>query len=302
MSATLAHRPEPIIPARAAPLRTLTIAMTVMCYLASLAAGSLILINRSVDAWTGDLAREVTVQIREVEGSRKIDDEIAKAVAVLGATEGVTSVAILDEQVARKLLEPWLGEAGDLGELPIPRLITVVVDPDNPPDFAALEKRLSEQVAGASLDTHRRWQSELTRMASVLTMLAYAILTLICICAVAMVVFATRAALEANREIVAVLHLVGARDRFIARQVWRRFLKTGLTAGIVGLLLGLVTFLAAVAAAPDSFAAIQREFLTFSTDKVAINYAILAAVPAVATLISLITSRLTLLRILRDLR
>ena len=66
-----------------------------------------------------------------------------------------------------------------------------------------------------------------------LTTLAYAILFLICICAVAMVVFATRAALEANREIVAVLHLVGARDRFIARQVWRRFLKTGLTAGVI---------------------------------------------------------------------
>ena len=48
---------------------------------------------------------------------------------------------------------------------------------------------------------------------------------LIGICAIAIVVFATRAALEANREIVAVLHLVGARDGFIARQVWGRFLK-----------------------------------------------------------------------------
>jgi cell division transport system permease protein len=70
MNAQVAHRPEPIIPARAAPLRTLTIAMTVMCYLACLAAGGLILINRSVEAWTSDLAREVTVQIREVEGRR----------------------------------------------------------------------------------------------------------------------------------------------------------------------------------------------------------------------------------------
>ena len=301
MSASAAHRPEPIIPARAASLKTLTIAMAVMCYLACLAAGALILINRSVDNWTSDLAREVTVQVHEVEG-RKIDDDVKNAMKILGATRGVLSAMLLDEEAGRKLIEPWLGDAGDLADLPIPRLITVTVDPGAPPDFAALEKKLSSEVAGASLDTHRHWQNELTRMARVLTTLAYAILFLICICAVAMVVFATRAALEANREIVAVLHLVGARDRFIARQVWRRFLKTGLTAGVIGFLLGLLTFLVAVMAAPDSFQAVDREFLSVSSRRIATNYAVLAAVPMVATLISLITSRLTLLRILRDLR
>src|SRR6188474_1972776 len=103
MSASATHRPQPIIPARAAPLRTLTIAMTVMCYLASLAAGALILINRSVDAWTADLAREITVQVREV-ADRQVDVEVAKAVDILKVTEGVVSVTVLDEAEARKLL------------------------------------------------------------------------------------------------------------------------------------------------------------------------------------------------------
>jgi cell division transport system permease protein len=300
MSTSAAHRPEPIIPPRAAPLRTLTIAMTVMCYLACLAAGALILINRSVASWTGDLAREVTVQVRETEG-HALDEEVGKAVAILKSTPGVLAVSPLDEAAARKLLEPWLGDT-DLGDLPVPRLVTVSVDPEAQPDFAALEKKLAEDVAGGSLDTHRHWQGELTRMAQVLTSLAYAILVLIGVCAVAMVVFASRAALEANREVVAVLHLVGARERFIARQVWRRFLKTGLAAGVLGFLLGIVTFLMAVTVAPQSFSAIDREFLSLSTERVTTNVALLAAVPLLATIISLITSRLTLLRILRDLR
>ena len=128
MSASAAHRPQPIIPARAAPLRTLTIAMAVMCYLACLAAGALILINRSVETWTSDLAREVTVQVHEVEG-RKIDDDVKNAMKILGATRGVLSAMLLDEEAGRKLIEPWLGDAGDLADLPIPRLITVTVDP-----------------------------------------------------------------------------------------------------------------------------------------------------------------------------
>jgi cell division transport system permease protein len=295
------YTPEPIMPARAASLRTLTIAMAVMCYLACLAAGGLVLINRSVEAWKSDLAREVTVQIREIDG-RDMEQEIKKAEVILKSTQGVLAVKVLSREEALALLEPWLGNLGSLGDLPIPRLITVTIDPASPPDLDALEKSLAAEVPGASLDTHKRWQSELTRMASVLTSIALAILGLIGFCAIAIVVFATRSALEANREVVAVLHLVGARDGFIARQVWGRFLKTGLTAGLIGLALGLGTFFVALYAAPESFAAIGREYLTFGTMNFWGNYAALAAVPLVATCISLVTSRMTLLRILKDLR
>ncbi|MGE0006368.1 MAG: cell division protein FtsX [Parvibaculaceae bacterium] len=301
MSDQASHRPEPIIPPHAAPLRTLVMAMAVMCYLAVLAAGGLVLINRSVEAWTGDLAREITVQIREIPG-RNMEEDLAKAAAIIKTAPGVMKVTVLDEQAAIDLLEPWIGGIDGLEDLPVPRLIAVEIDPDHPPDFAALETALRNEVPGVSLDTHKRWQAELTRMARVLTTLAYAILVLIGICAVAMVIFATRAALEANREVVEVLHLVGARDGFIARQVWGRFLKTGLTAGIIGLVLGILTFFLAAGAAPESFAAISREFLSPARTHLVQNYLVLAAVPLVATLICLITSRVTLMRILKSLR
>jgi cell division transport system permease protein len=301
MSDQASHRPEPIIPPHAAPLRTLVMAMAVMCYLAVLAAGGLVLIDRSVEAWTSDLAREITVQVREIAG-RNMEGDLSKAAAILTAAPGIAKVTVLDEKAAIDLLEPWIGGIEGLEDLPVPRLIAVEIDRDSPPDFAGLETQLRNEVPGASLDTHKRWQAELTRMARVLTTLAYAILVLIGICAIAIVVFATRAALEANREVVEVLHLVGARDSFIARQVWGRFLKTGLTAGIIGLILGILTFFLAAGAAPESFSAISREFLSFSSANLVQNYGMLAAVPLVATLISLITSRVTLMRILKSLR
>jgi cell division transport system permease protein len=64
------HRPEPVIPARAGSLESLTVTMAVMCYLACLAIGALILINRAVESWTGGLAREVTVQVRPLRVTR----------------------------------------------------------------------------------------------------------------------------------------------------------------------------------------------------------------------------------------
>src|SRR5690606_37792164 len=48
------------------------------------------------------------------------------------------------------------------------------------------------------------------------------------------VTFATRGAMAANRTIVEVLHLIGARDRFIVGQFQRHFLFLGLKGGLIG--------------------------------------------------------------------
>src|SRR5262249_47040264 len=158
MSEQTSHRPEPIIPPKAAPLRTLVMAMAVMCYLAVLAAGGLVLINRSVEAWTRDLAREITGQIREIPRPH-MEEDLAKAAAILKATPGIEKVTVLDEKAAIDLLEPWIGGIEGLEDLPVPRLIAVEIDPDNPPDFGSLDTQLRNQVPGISLDTHKRWQA-----------------------------------------------------------------------------------------------------------------------------------------------
>jgi cell division transport system permease protein len=49
--------------------------------------------------------------------------------------------------------------------------------------------------------------------------------------------------MASNREIVEVLHFVGATDRFIAREFEKHFLRLGVRAGLVGAGLALAVFL-----------------------------------------------------------
>jgi cell division transport system permease protein len=100
-----APAPGPIVPIEAAPLKSLTVTMTVMCYLACLAIGALILIDRAVESWTNGLLREVTVQVRELQGV-KIDGQLAAADAYLKSVPGVSGVEVLDRSAGAKLLEP----------------------------------------------------------------------------------------------------------------------------------------------------------------------------------------------------
>jgi cell division transport system permease protein len=296
------RRPGPVIPKEAASLRTMTATMAVMCYLACLAIGALILIDRAVDNWAKGLSQEVTVQVREIEG-RDIDGDVSAVISLLKETPGVTGAEDIGRAAAEKLLEPWLGSEG-LDALPVPRIIRVAVDPVKPPDFEALADGLRGLSPGASLDTHRRWEDELTRMAGTLTALSVLILLLISGSAVAMVIFATRAVLDANRQTVDVLHLVGAEDAYIARAINRRFLATGLWSGGLGVLLSLLTFfILGNAGLPqsDGLASASRSLFYVPGASVWVVPLALLAVPVAATLLALVTSRVTLLRMLRTL-
>ena len=296
----ISAKPSAIIPSGAASLRTMTVTMTVMCYLACLAIGALILINRAVDDWTHGISREVTVQLRQI-SNVDTEAELLKATTLLQSTAGVTSVEALDRKASLKLLEPWLGNT-NLDELTVPRLIRVTIDEASPPDFEALERNLIANIKGASLDTHRRWEAELARVAHSLTLLSWWILALICGSAVAMVVFAARAALDANREVVEVLRLVGAKNSFIARQISQRFLITGLIAGCAGILLAAITFLGLGStgqAAGNGVAAASFSLLFAPHGDVFSTLLVVFAVPLIATLIALATANITLRHMLK---
>ncbi len=296
-------KPGSIVPTGAAPLRTLTAVMSVMCFLAVLSVGAMLLINRAVAQWASGLASEVTVQLPQL-SSRDMDQDLVRLTKLLAGIQGVKGVTILDRRDGEKLLAPWIGEDG-LDALPIPRLMRVVVDDKRQPDFAAMETALQAAVPTARLDTHRKWEAELRRMASTLTLLSSLILGLISLSAIAMVVFAARAVLEANRSVVEVLHIAGADDDFIAGEINRRFIATGFWSGLIGLAGGVVMFFAlghwgigentGVASAARGLFYLPQE-----GDWRSLCWFLL--VPLAATAIALITSRITLKRMLGEVQ
>lgn len=286
-----------VIPQATAPHMTLMTAMAAMCYLAVLAIGALLMTATAVDNWTSQIASQVTVQISAADGV-DVDGDTAKVADILRATTGIADIDVVSPDAARELLEPWLGKSGILDDLPIPRLINVSIDKSSPPDLELLRATLATEVPSATLDTHRRWQAELVSMAGSLTWLAVAVLSLIATSAIVLVIYATRAAMEANREVIEVLYLAGARDSFISREVLWRFWLTGLKAGLIGSLLGFVTFVI-LGLGSSRLSGPVEALLYHPLDTSSTNYAAFIVVPVVATLISLVTARISISRVLK---
>src|SRR5262245_50265366 len=300
---TVKPRPSgPIVPASTAALRTMMIAMSAMCFLACLAIAGLLMVSTAASSWTSKVGSELTVQIRPSEGA-DIEQAVSSVNAVLAATPGIKRHYTLSRDDSVKLLKPWLGAGAMLEDLPVPRLVGVVVDGNEPPDLDRRALAIEAGTPGASLDSHRRWQTEIVRLAEVLRAVGFAILLVIAGTAAALVVYASRGALEANRDTIEVLYLAGARDRFIASQVERRFLKTGLVAGLAGLAAAAV-LLALIAGFGDhrgsgGIAAAVRVLMFSEIGDVARTLALFGLVPLLTTVLCLISSRLAVTRILR---
>jgi cell division transport system permease protein len=115
------------------------------------------------------------------------------------------------------------------------------------------------------------------------------------------VTFATRGAMAGNKEVVDILHFVGANDDFIAREFQRRFFKLGLRGSAAGagaalvltIILGLVTRSWRASPAGDQ---IEALFGSFSMSWR--GYAVVVLIALVVAVITGIVSRLTVRRFL----
>lgn len=273
--------------------------IAVMVFLAALALAGGLGLSSAVAGWDRSVEGRLTAQVGDVAGtSAKGTDtreaRVAAAVKLLAGTQGVKSARAMSRAEVNALLDPWLGKDNLSADLPIPTLIDVQLATGTSIDAGALAARLAQAVPGTRLDDHKTWLMPLVRLARVLQLLAVAIVLLVGLATVAMVVFATRAGLAVHRDVIEVLHLIGAHDGYIARQFQRHTFRLALLGGIPGVLVagGAILVLRGLSQG------LQAALLPH----VAIGpggWAGLAAVPLIAVVLAVLTARFTVLGTLR---
>ena len=293
------NRAAPIVPERSVAGRTLMLLIAIMAFLSAVTLGGVVLVQKSAIAWSADVGREVTIQIRPVEGE-VMDSNLRTAVALAQSTPGVDSARALTLEESQALLEPWLGTGLDLTAIEIPRMVVVHLSDPADADIDKLTRDLAA-VKGASLDTHAAWRQQLNAMAGTIVLSGLLVLTLIIVATVLAIIFATRGAMASNREIVDVLHYIGASNKFIAGEFQGRFLSIGMQGGLLGGVAAIVFFALVGTAAgnvlsSEAGAQVGVLFGRFSLGTWGI-VGIAAVVPVFAALTA-ITSRLTVRRFL----
>ncbi|MCO6188168.1 ABC transporter permease [Rhizobium sp. L1K21] len=230
-----------IVPAANVQGTALMAVIAIMSFLACLTLGGVSMVRATAASWQSQISREITIQIRPVDGLN-MDAALIEARDLALTFPGTRDSKIVDREATARLLEPWLGAGLDIDELPVPRLVIVTIDENSPPDFAKMREVLKEKIPQASLDDHRTWVDRLVSMARTTVAIGTGILILVFSTMVLTVVFATRGALAGNRHIVEVLHFVGAEASFVANEFQKHFLKISLKGSLIGSFLAALFF------------------------------------------------------------
>ena len=236
-----ARNMSPIVPRASISGRALVAVVAIMTFLASITTGTVLLVSASAAEWQSEVASEITIQVRPQAG-RDLERDAVAAAEAMRTQPGIVQVRPFTKDESAKLLEPWLGSGLALDELPVPRMIVVRIAPGETPDLAGLRTQLAAQIPGASLDDHRAFIDRMRAMARSAVAVGLAILALVLAATMLSVIFATRGAMSTNRQIIEVLHVVGAKHAFIAGEFQRHFLLLGLKGGALGGLAAMIMF------------------------------------------------------------
>ncbi len=219
----------------------LQIIISIAVFIFAITLSGVLSIDSMISNWNKSILGSITVQIIPVNNTNKekaLAETMAyqeKAVEFLKSVNGVTKVTPLSDEQLDELLSPWLGDDVDISDLPTPRIIDVKISPDANIDFAQLSMDLAQASPQATLDSHKLWLNKLISFADGINLIASTVLLLVAAITSGAIFYTTQMSLGLHHNIIEILHIVGAKDAYIAQQYTKRMGFLGFLGGVIGL-------------------------------------------------------------------
>ena len=266
--------------------------IAIMMFLTVLAAASGLGLRNAASSLDSDISNRVVVQI--VEANPEFREAQARiATSELRKLSGVEAVRRVPPDEMERLMEPWLGEGGGEGDIPVPAMIDVDLAPEALGRIDVIRAAVREVAPSARVDDSAQWLAPLARLIDSLELLALGLVLLMVGATAATVVLAARAALDTHRGTIEVLHLMGATDVQVARLFQRRIALDALFGGFVGLAAGSLVLLVI----GNRVGALGSELLG-SAGLPLTSWLILVMLPVAGVILSMLVARTTILRAL----
>ncbi len=227
----------------------LKIMISISVFLFAVTLAGVLSVNSMLVNWNYSILGSLTVQIipmNSTDRQKAMEETLEqqqKVVALLEAMPEVERVVPLSDKQLQKLLNPWLGDDVNIADLPMPRLVDVKLKKGADIDYDMLAEKLVTIAPQASLDNHKLWLNKLINLASGLKMLALSVLLLVVGVTSGAIFYTTQTSLGLHKDVIEILHLMGAKDTYIAQQYAFRTAWLGFIGGVIGVVVAVPTIL-----------------------------------------------------------
>lgn len=270
--------------------RFLPLIISVMVLLAAMLLSGAMLLTHALDRWQDGLDGRATVQVMPLdERATPLDKRVEETLALLRASPLIRAAEPMSSDAMASLLSPWLGEGALPEDLPVPVLIDLHLAVDGSA-LAPLAEQL-KTIAGVTLDDHGSWLADVRSLAKGVIAIAYGLSVLIAAASALILFLLVRAGMAMHRDVVELLHLVGADDDFIAVQFQQHMMGLALKGAIAGAVLTIVSLWLIGQSMPSVMPLLVWPQIVLLTLFVILFFVVLAA----------LTSRMTAHRMLSEL-
>ncbi len=254
--------------------------------------------------WAAGIQNHLTIEIPPEDAGGKtlsqgrLDSLSEQARDIAREDPSIEQADIVPKEEVMALIAPWLGDdlASAENAIPLPALINVTVkaEADFTPD--ALQTRLNTLSPAIRVDTHESWMESVVRFTGALKAASYLVVLVILGTTIIAVAGAVRSKMAVHQDELELLHLMGAQDSYIMKQFQRFILWIALQGALLGCVLGALLLLMIdwmsgkmdIALLPD---------LSLSGE----NLLFLCLLPFFISFLAMGTSRLAVLRVLKEM-
>ncbi len=280
----------------------LQVIISIAVFIFAITLSGVLAVDSMIDNWNRSILGSLTVQIipsNNLNKEKAVAETLAhqeKVVDFLRSVNGIIKVTPLSDEQLGDLLHPWLGDDVSVSELPIPRIIDVKIDSSVNIDFTQLAKDLSTVSPLASLDNHKLWLNKLIAFADGLKMIATTILLLVSLITSGAIFYTTKMSLGLQHNVIEILHIIGAKDTYVAQQ----YAKHMGTLGFIGGLGGIIFAVPAIFFIGNLAASIEGGIIS-DTSLTICDWIIILSLPVFSMIIAVITAYYTVKQTLKKM-
>jgi len=252
--------------------------------------------------WSKGLESKATIEIsaQDQNGApltqEDIDTQTTAAKEFLTDNPAIEESIVMDKADIIQLVSPWLGDNVGLENVPLPGIISVKFNDQTIFDMDELRSNLTNIAPQARLDTHEGWLNDVLSFTGAIKMAAVIMTLIITITTIVAVGGAIQSRMAVYREELELLHLMGASDGYISRQLQRYAFLTILKGALIGMVAGwILLFIIGLMAGKMEVSLLPEFSLSF------IQICILLFLPVLIAAIGMGTARQTVLRFLRQM-
>ncbi|MEM8833539.1 MAG: FtsX-like permease family protein [Pseudomonadota bacterium] len=278
----------------------LIILMGLMTFLMVLTLVASFVLTAMNERWSTGIEGKASVEISALDQNgaastqEDVDNFTAQSLEFLNNHPAISSAEQMEKNEIIKLVSPWLGNDITLDNVPLPGIISVEFRQDVIVDRDSINDELKKISPQIRLDTHETWLKDVLRFTGSIKFAALLMTAIITITTIVSVAGAIQSRMAVYNEELELLHLMGASDGYISRQLQKYAFITVFKGAAIGMVIGWLCLLLIRVFVGSMEISLVPEF-SMSWEQVLF----LVFLPVTIALIAMATARQTVLRFLR---